>query len=391
VPKNTPIARRLPGFEARRATRRAQHMRKGSLWAIAVVVVVVLGAGGAVGVLVFWSSGHPPTKVAKKPPAATPVLRAAAAPWALRAPVADEVVLPGARGELVIVGGSTTGGQAASGIFTLDVATGALTHVENLRTVLFDAAGTVVGGQDLVFGGATPSAVASVESFTLGAAPAGAPTSVPTASVPTASLVGSLPEPRWGAASARIGATTYLCGGANGPTPDPHVLATADGQQFSVVATLPDPVLYPALAALGGDLYVFGGEALSGAGAGRPSSVIQRVNPTTHKVVVVGHLPDAVVGASAVLFDGEVFVFGGDTAIPSGSTSGAGATVTSPAIWRFDPRHASVTSAGRLNTPVSHAGVAVLGSDAWVVGGQSDGAPVSRVQTLSATAARAAA
>ena len=245
MPKNTPIARRLPGFEARHATRRAQHMRRGSLWVIAVVVVVVLGAGAAAGVLLSTGSGQH-ASTAKKPPPTTPTLSAAAAPWALQAPVAGEVVLPGTPGELIVVGGSTTGGQAASGIFTLNVATGALTHVENLRTVLFDASGAVVGGQDVVFGGATPSTVASVESFTAaGFAPGGA------ASVPTASLLGSLPAPRWGAASASIGTTTYLAGGANGPTPDPRVLATTDGQRFSVAATLPDPVLYPALTAVG--------------------------------------------------------------------------------------------------------------------------------------------
>ena len=133
---------------------------------------------------------------------------------------------------------------------------------------------------------------------------------------------------------------------------------------------------------------MFGGEALSGPGAGRPSSVIQRVNPKTHKAKVVGHLPHGVVGASAVLLDGDAFVLGGDTTIPSGSTSGAGATVTSGSIWRLDPRRAAVTGAGRLLTPVSHAGVAVLGSDVWVIGGQSDGAPVSSVQIVSEAPSR---
>ena len=39
-------------------------------------------------------------------------------------------------------------------------------------------------------------------------------------------------------------------------------------------------------------------------------------------------------------------------------------------------------NAGRLQVPVSHSSAAVLGNTAWLVGGESNGAPVSAVQTL---------
>src|SRR5262249_21301371 len=38
--------------------------------------------------------------------------------------------------------------------------------------------------------------------------------------------------------------------------------------------------------------------------------------------------------------------------------------------------------AGQLQVPVSHAGITVAGSSAWLVGGESGGTPVSAVQML---------
>ena len=61
--------------------------------------------------------------------------------------------------------------------------------------------------------------------------------------------------------------------------------------------------------------------------------------------------------------------------------SGAGGSAVST-IWAFDPATRRLLPAGRLQVPVSHAGVAVTGSTAWIVGGESGGAVVSAVQML---------
>jgi hypothetical protein len=52
------------------------------------------------------------------------------------------------------------------------------------------------------------------------------------------------------------------------------------------------------------------------------------------------------------------------------------------AIWAFNPATRRLLPAGRLQVPVSHAAVAVTGSTAWIVGGESGGAAVSAVQML---------
>ena len=64
----------------------------------------------------------------------------------------------------------------------------------------------------------------------------------------------------------------------------------------------------------------------------------------------------------------------------SGQSGAGGSTVST--IWAFDPATRRLRPAGRLQVPVSHAAVAVTGSTAWIVGGESGGALVSSVQML---------
>ena len=63
------------------------------------------------------------------------------------------------------------------------------------------------------------------------------------------------------------------------------------------------------------------------------------------------------------------------------------ATSTASTIWAFDPTSGRFGSAGRLQVAVSHPGVAVLGSAAWLVGGESAGTQMSTVQMLTPNAA----
>jgi len=393
---STPLARRLPGLDARHATSRARHLRRGLL-VIAVLAAVLLLAA-VLAVTFVGISGKPHaahaahaargiavsgTTAAARPSApltrtagasatrtaSSPTVTAALEPWQLRAPIDAEVVLPAApRSPLLeVFGGSTTGNQAAEGIFTLDPSTGALAHVGNLGQPLADATGAVVGGGDLVLGGDTAAPLSSVQ----GLAPNASGTST-TGSVPLATVVGALPEARAGASAATVGAVTYVVGGTGGPAPDATVLATRDGRAFTTVATLRIPVAFPAVAAVGDKLFVFGGKALAGGGAGGPIATIQIVDLATHRVTIAGRLPVPLAGAAAVTLAGHVFIVGGDTA----------AVTTSGTVWAFDPSTLAVGTAGRLRVPVAHAGVVVVGGTAWIVGGESNGAPTAGVQTL---------
>jgi hypothetical protein len=71
----------------------------------------------------------------------------------------------------------------------------------------------------------------------------------------------------------------------------------------------------------------------------------------------------------------------------TGSTSSTGGESTSgtstlSSIWAFDPTTRKLLTAGRLQVPVSHSSMTVLGTTAWLVGGESNGTTVSAVQML---------
>ncbi len=363
----------MPGFDARHATRRARRT-----WVAAALVVVLALAG----ILVFFLGGHG-ARHATAPPRPTrsvPVTRvvAALATWRLGAPISRAVVAaatgPGSH-QLIILGGTTTGGLTASGAFALDVTTGTLTQVGDLMTTLDDAVGAVIGGQVVVFGGTTATLsqpTTSVQALSAAQSAGSAPSG---SSVPTSTALGTLPQPRAAAAAVTAGATTYIVGGADRPESD--ILATIDGRHFNVVASLPVPVQFPAVAASGGKLFVFGGVATSGEDADRPVSTIQVVNLKTHKVSATGHLPEPLTGAAAVVLGRHVLVAGGDTA-PASTTALSSVST----VWSYDTSTGTCTTAGHLPVAVSHAGVALLGTTAWLVGGESNGTPVSAVQSF---------
>jgi len=248
------------------------------------------------------------------------------------------------------------------------------------------AVGAVIGAQDFAFGGGSPATVATVQSIP---APGAA------AALATATTVGTLPQPRSDATAVTVGLTTYLVGGYDGTNPDPVVLATTDGTTFASVASLPVPVRYPAVAAVGGIVYVFGGQAVAGPGAGEPVDDIQAVNPSRHTATVAGHLPVPLEAAAAVTLGDQIYLAGGDSPAAGASTTtsssaAAGAafgekasgTSTVTTIWAFDPATVKMLTAGQLPVAVSHGSVAVLGSTAWLVGGETNGTSVSVVQMI---------
>jgi len=343
------------------------------------------------------TAGHrsPPPGRTTSAPRGLPAAEAGLMPWHLAHPLSREVVVTGSGGRLIVLGGLVAGGASASGVYALRTATGTARQIGALVAPLHDAAVSVSGGRALVLGGGSPATVATVQSFAL-AAPGRRGRAA------TATRTGSLPAPRSDAVAVAIGATTYLVGGYDGTRPDASVLATVDGRTFRTVAALPVPVRYPAVAALGGKIFVFGGQAITGRQAGAPLDVIQAVDPARHSAAVIGHLPEPLAGAAAVTLGGELLVAGGESPgaqrpVPglgttqlgpgessagSGGESSASPTSTVWAVWAFDPATRHLLPAGRLQVPVSHAAVAVTGSTAWIVGGESGGALVSAVQML---------
>jgi|GEM_PF-216141 len=431
---------RTPAHAARRARRPARVRRARTVTVLGAVVVL-----GVVLAQCTSGSRTTRTRAASTAGRVTTAALAAAEsglePWSLHAPLSRMAVVPGQGSQLVILGGLTAGGSSASGVYTLDTGGGAaggtLAHVGDLPSGVHDGAGAVVGGTDVVLGGGSPQTVAAVQGLPAPGEPAGAagstgsapPGSPPGAIAPggvaRGSVLGQLPQPRSDAAAVQVAGVTYLVGGYDGTNPDPSVLATTNGTTYTSVGNLPVPVRYPAVAALGQTIYVFGGQAITGPDAGAPLDTVQVVDTATHRVAEARwHLPEPLSGAQAATIGGEIFLFGGESTAPQQSTPGVGTTqldvgnrtiggpvagsgpsqpapaagpaegspatggTTAPTtttvgtIWAIDPAAGQALVAGRLQVPVSHAGVAVLGATAWIVGGENDGTVLSTVQMV---------
>jgi N-acetylneuraminic acid mutarotase len=170
-----------------------------------------------------------------------------------------------------------------------------------------------------------------------------------------------------------IGSTAYLLGGSNGTSTQTAVLSTSDGAHFTSAGSLALGVRFPAVAAVGHSIFVIGGE--TGSGAAAPDTTdIQRFDPATGVTAVIGHLPVALAGASAVVLGGDLYVVGGQTATSAVAT-----------IYEVDAATGQVASAGSLPAGVAFGGIAVEGSTAYLLGGETSGptAPVAGVITLS--------
>ena len=292
--------------------------------------------------------------------AGIPAAESGLLPWQLAQPLSREVAVPGTGpGSVVVIGGLSSGSQTTGAVQSIQVPAGTPAPAGALSAATHDAAGAVVGGRVLVFGGGTLTTVATVQAYPLGTAGDGA----------NATVVGQLPQPRSDATAVTVGATAYVVGGYDGTRADPQVLATTNGSTFRTVGTLPVPVRYAAVAALGRMIYVFGGERV-GAVAGAVDD-IQRIDTQTGHISVIGHLPQAVSGASAVPLRGVVYVAGG--------TTGASDVAT---IYAFDARTAHALVAGRLMAPVANAAIAAVGNTAWLIGGESRSTPTASVEML---------
>ena len=103
------------------------------------------------------------------------------------------------------------------------------------------------------------------------------------------------------------------------------------------------PVRYPAVAVAGNAIYLFGGETASG----RPTDVVQEIDPAAGTARIVAHLPQPASHASAVDLGGRIYVLGG--------TVGGSQT---DRVVGFDPGTRALRAAGALPSPVSNAAAA---------------------------------
>ena len=281
-------------------------------------------------------------------------------PVPLPAPISGESVVATKDGPL-IAGGLDSSSSSVSGVFALDATGGHLRDVGSLTAPLHDAAATMLGNRVLVFGGGTETSTDTVQAL---AAPGGTVTPGT-----TAEDIGTLPTARSDLSAVTLGKFAYVLGGYDGTNPIDSVLATPDGERFTQVAKLPVPARYLAVAALGGRIFAFGGLTAGGAA----SDAIREVNPKAGTARVVGHLPQAVSHANALVLGGSIYVLGGE----------AGGTPTDR-IWRFEPGHLNVVAAGRLPRPIAGGSAAVIGSTGYLIGGTgSDEAPLATVVALS--------
>ena len=325
---NSPLMRQPP-THVRRAKLRRRRIRVGTVLAVLIILGAILAAciGGG-------SPSRPAQKKSSAPSSGgsgTAVRQAktiAAAesgllPWTLPVPLSRAVALPGPGSQLTILGGLTTSNVSAQGVYTLDITSGKLAHVANLSGGLHDSSGAAINGQEVTFGGGSPATVATVQAVPT-------PTESGPGTIATATVIGTLPQPRSDSATVTIGKTTYIVGGYDGTNPDPTVLATTDGHRFSTVASLPVPVRYPAVASADGLIYVFGGQAIVGAQAGQPVDAIQVVNPRHHTASTIGHLPVPIAAAAAVTIGTQIYVAGGESTVSQPVTPGVGTTQLGP-------------------------------------------------------------
>jgi DNA-binding beta-propeller fold protein YncE len=285
---------------------------------------------------------HAPTR--PPDPGAAMTLKIMPAPYQLPAAVSREVLLPAAGG-LLVIGGLTRSGISVSTVMSLDPVTGGTRPAGRLAQATHDAAGLLLGGRAFVLGGGIGTSVAAVQAFSPGTA---------------ATVTGAMNQARSDSEGVSAGSAGYVIGGYDGTQLNPEVLATRDGRHFRVAARLPVPVRYAATAAAGGLIWVFGGQTT----AGRPTDVIQRIDPATGAATVAGHLPRPVQGAAALSLGGQVYVAGG---------AGTGD------VLRFDPVTSRVSAAGELPVPVGYAAAAVTGGVGYLVGGEDNGRPVPAV------------
>ncbi len=337
------------------------------------VLAAACTAGGGGGRPVSSPGTHPPGTNRPGRPAGALSLQITPAPYQLPAGISREVVL--ARGsDLLIAGGLATRSAPTAAVRVLNPVTGATSRAGRLAAPTHDAAGVMIGGHALIFGGGQRAITATVQVISAG----------------HAAVTGQLPSRRSDLAAVAVGGTAYLLGGYDGARYATDVLATSDGRRFTVVARLPVPVRYPAVAALGRQIWVFGGQTAAGItsdiqritlpsaspASTSPASASQTgVSPAQGSAAVVGRLPRPMTAGSAFALGGRLYVAGGRIAAPASAgqamASPSARLATSDLVLSYRPGQPRPLVAGRLPVPVANAGVATIGGTAFLIGGDN--------------------
>lgn len=318
------------------------HATLSPAYALAAVGLLVAGYSTQTASAPTPSQSSPPvTSTQATPPSHTQTLTftSSVAPFMLPAPVSCPTVLPAGEG-LLVVGGLTTADTTTQEILLVNLSHGTMKAVGQLPVPVHDAAGAVVGGRDLVFGGGSTAVTSAVQNVT------------PEAS---AQVISHLPQLRADLVAISVGKAGYVLGGFDGTQGSSTLLRTLDGNAFTVIGSLALSVRYPAIAATAGSIWLFGGEQ-----DGKQIADVQRIDLTTGQGSLAGHLPQPLAHAGAFTLRGAVLVAGG--------RSGAAATDT---VMRFDPANTSYTASGHLPDARSDFDVAVVGGTAYLVGGES--------------------
>jgi hypothetical protein len=272
-----------------------------------------------------------------RPPATS--LTIATASWRLPSPLSRMVALAAPGGGIELLGGLLNGDHSSAQVQHVTLPGGVVTPDGTLAVGVHDSAGAVVGSGMFVYAGGAASEVAVVQRAVTGG---------------TAVTAGALPQRRSDLVVATVGDQVVVLGGYDGTRTLADVLVSRAGAPFSVLAKLPVPVRYPAFVVRGHTVLLYGGDVDR-----KPTDVIQRVDLSTGRATVAGHLPHPIGHAAAVVLGGAVWLAGGTT--PSG---------TSASIYRSTDG-VTFRAAGALPGPRSDEGVVVVGGVAYLIGGET--------------------
>ncbi|MEA2556315.1 MAG: hypothetical protein QOI60_1646 [Actinomycetota bacterium] len=306
-----------------------------------LLVTLILAAAGATACSSSPPGGSPSSGgtpgTASRPAPLVPSIHTAS--FRLPSPLQREVVVPTEAG-LLLAGGLTSADASLATVARMDPESGALTPLGSLTTPVHDAAGAILGGRLVVFGGGAATSLDTVQAFD----PANG----------TSSVVAHLPGPRSDLAVAMVGTTAYVIGGYDDVSPRREIYATTDGSTFRKVADLPTGLRYPGVAVVGSKIIIVGGQTAAGA-----SAAVLSFDPATRRVRKLATLPTPIGHAA-------VFPMGGLVCVVGGLTAGGVAVRT---VTTIDARTGVVASLPLLHRAITDAGVGLTNNGALIIGG----------------------
>jgi hypothetical protein len=240
---------------------------------------------------------------------------------------------------LLLIGGADRSDVSTDKVLRLDPRTDRVTPAGTLSAALHDAAAASIAGRTLVFGGGAATTFDTSQELVPGGA---------------ARPIGQLPVAASDLSAVSSAGAAYVLGGYDGTRALASVLRTTDGRSFKAVGKLRTAVRYAAAAASGRRIYTFGGELSTGA----DTDLIQEYDTATRRASVVGHLPETVAHASAVVLNGTIYLAGGRR------NGGA-----SDRILRFDLARGRVRGDGHLPRPVFDAASTTYAGAGYLIGG----------------------